>query len=144
MRKLLLLATFALAASLIFATAALAQEDEMYYSEEVETPSGEATVEAEGPPEEVGPAVQQVEQEAVQPQMEEPQMEQPKMEEPKAEMKMEEPKAEMKMDKTVSVEQSGYAPLPKSGGPAVGSVLLPVAALLLGSGILAYAILRRR
>jgi Cu-Zn family superoxide dismutase len=36
-------------------------------------------------------------------------------------------------------------PLPKSGGPAIGSsVVLPAAALLLGSGILAYAVLRRR
>ena len=33
------------------------------------------------------------------------------------------------------------APLPKSGGPAI---LLPAAALLLGSGILTYAVLRRR
>ena len=33
------------------------------------------------------------------------------------------------------------APLPGSGGP---SILLPAAALLLGSGILTYAILRRR
>ena len=32
-------------------------------------------------------------------------------------------------------------PVPKSGGPAI---LLPAAALLLGSGILTYAILRRR
>ena len=37
-------------------------------------------------------------------------------------------------------------PLPKSGGPAIGSpsVLLPAAALLLGSGVLALAVLRRR
>jgi hypothetical protein len=37
-------------------------------------------------------------------------------------------------------------PLPKSGGPAIGStsVLLPAAALLLGSGVLAFAVLRRR
>jgi hypothetical protein len=36
-------------------------------------------------------------------------------------------------------------PLPKSGGPAIGSsALLPAAALLLGSGILAYAVVRRR
>ena len=35
-------------------------------------------------------------------------------------------------------------PLPSSGGPAVGSVLLPAAALLVGSGVLAYAVLRRR
>jgi len=33
------------------------------------------------------------------------------------------------------------APTPPSGGPAI---LLPVASLLLGSGILTYAILRRR
>jgi hypothetical protein len=33
------------------------------------------------------------------------------------------------------------APLPVSGGP---SILLPAAALLLGSGVLTYAILRRR
>ncbi len=32
-------------------------------------------------------------------------------------------------------------PLPTSGGPAI---LLPAAALLLGSGILTYAVLRRR
>ena len=32
-------------------------------------------------------------------------------------------------------------PLPPSGGPAI---LLPAAALLLGSGVLTYAVLRRR
>jgi hypothetical protein len=35
----------------------------------------------------------------------------------------------------------GAGPIPESGGPAI---LLPAAALLLGSGILTYAILRRR
>ncbi len=35
-------------------------------------------------------------------------------------------------------------PLPPSGGLASPSVLLPAAALLLGSGVLGYAILRRR
>jgi hypothetical protein len=35
-------------------------------------------------------------------------------------------------------------PLPPSGGLANPSVLLPAAALLLGSGVLGYAILRRR
>jgi hypothetical protein len=36
-------------------------------------------------------------------------------------------------------------PLPKSGGPSVVSVILPGAALLLvGSGVLTYAVLRRR
>ncbi len=37
------------------------------------------------------------------------------------------------------------APLPKSGGPVtLAGFLLPAAALLVGSGVLAYAILRRR
>ena len=50
----------------------------------------------------------------------------------------------MKVEETVVVEREGYAPLPKSGGPAAGPVLLPAAALLVGSGVLAYAVLRRR
>ena len=37
--------------------------------------------------------------------------------------------------------KTGGGPLPKSGGPAI---LLPAAALLLGSGVLTYAVLRRR
>jgi hypothetical protein len=41
---------------------------------------------------------------------------------------------------TMMMETTG-APLPGSGGP---SILLPAAALLLGSGVLTYAILRRR
>ena len=52
----------------------------------------------------------------------------------------------LKVEETVKLEKEveGYAPLPKSGGPAAGAVLLPAAALLVGSGVLAYAILRRR
>lgn len=45
-----------------------------------------------------------------------------------------------------SVEEiTGGQPLPKSGGPEVpgASVLLPAAALLLGSGVLVYGVLRR-
>jgi hypothetical protein len=46
---------------------------------------------------------------------------------------------------TQTVMQEGTegttGPLPVSGGPAI---LLPAAALLLGSGILTYAVLRRR
>jgi hypothetical protein len=48
-----------------------------------------------------------------------------------------------KLEVTKTVEKT-VEPLPKSGGPAVGSVLLPAGALLLGSGVLAYAVLRRR
>jgi hypothetical protein len=39
------------------------------------------------------------------------------------------------------MEETTPAPLAPSGGPAI---LLPAAALLLGSGVLTYAILRRR
>ena len=50
----------------------------------------------------------------------------------------------MMMEETMMMETT--MPLPKSGGPAIGStsVLLPAAALLLGSGVLAFAVLRRR
>ena len=50
----------------------------------------------------------------------------------------------MMMEETMMMEKTMMEPLPKSGGPAVGSVLLPAAALLVGSGVLAYAVLRRR
>jgi hypothetical protein len=50
----------------------------------------------------------------------------------------------MEKEETIMMKEDTAGPLPKSGGPAVGSVLLPAAALLLGSGVLAYAVLRRR
>lgn len=48
----------------------------------------------------------------------------------------------MRVERTTETTQ----PLPKSGGLMVGSpsVLLPAAALLLGSGVLTLAVLRRR
>lgn len=46
----------------------------------------------------------------------------------------------MMMEETMMMEKD----LPKSGGPAVGSMVLPAAALLVGSGVLAFAVLRRR
>ncbi len=49
--------------------------------------------------------------------------------------------AQMTVEKTM---EKTVEPLPKSGGPAVASVLVPAAALLLGTGVLAYAVLRRR
>ena len=49
-----------------------------------------------------------------------------------------------KEQKTTTVIDKGKEDLPKSGGPAVGSMLLPAAALLVGSGVLAFAVLRRR
>jgi len=53
----------------------------------------------------------------------------------------------MKVEETRTVEREATVPLPKSGGPTAGTagaVLLPAAALLLGSGILVYAVVRRR
>ena len=53
-------------------------------------------------------------------------------------------------EQTVEVKQEmqmeGTAPLPPSGGPSIGfgAVALPAAALLIGGGVLGYAVLRRR
>ena len=53
-------------------------------------------------------------------------------------------------EQTIEVQQEvqmeGTAPLPKSGGPSIGfgAVALPAAALLIGGGVLGYAVLRRR
>jgi hypothetical protein len=51
---------------------------------------------------------------------------------------------EMTVEREVQIE--GTAPLPPSGGPAIGfgAVALPAAALLIGAGVLGYAVLRRR
>ena len=48
---------------------------------------------------------------------------------------------QMTMMEMTGVGQQAGGDLPSSGGPAI---LLPAAALLVGSGILTYAILRRR
>lgn len=49
---------------------------------------------------------------------------------------------EMSMEESMAMEGTGTdSDLPSSGGPAI---LLPAAALLLGSGILTFAVLRRR
>jgi hypothetical protein len=52
----------------------------------------------------------------------------------------------MAQDMTVMQESTTMMEkdLPKSGGVPVGSILLPAAALLVGGGILGYAVLRRR
>ena len=44
----------------------------------------------------------------------------------------------MKMEETVEKD------LPKSGGVAPGSLVLPATALLIGAGVLGYAVVRRR
>jgi hypothetical protein len=44
-----------------------------------------------------------------------------------------------------TMEMESTAPLPKSGGPlAPSALLLPAAALLMGSGVVVYAFVRRR
>ena len=44
-----------------------------------------------------------------------------------------------------TIEMESTAPLPKSGGPlAPSALLLPAAALLLGSGVVVYVFVRRR
>jgi hypothetical protein len=51
----------------------------------------------------------------------------------------------MMMEEPKMMEKKGKMEMPKTGGPATLSMLLPAAAvLLLGSGVLTYAVLRRR
>ena len=51
---------------------------------------------------------------------------------------------EVTIEQEVQMEKTG--PLPPSGGPSIGfgAVLLPATALLIGAGVLGYAVLRRR
>jgi 4-diphosphocytidyl-2C-methyl-D-erythritol kinase len=49
---------------------------------------------------------------------------------------------EVTMEK--EMEMTVEKDLPKSGGVAPGSLALPAAALLVGGGVLGYAVLRRR
>jgi len=53
---------------------------------------------------------------------------------------------EMTKEVQQEVKVEGTAPLPPSGGPSIGlgAVALPAAALLIGAGVLGYAVLRRR
>jgi hypothetical protein len=54
------------------------------------------------------------------------------------------PAAVAQTETTMEIMQESTQPLPKSGGVPVGSLLLPAAALLVGGGVLGYAVLRRR
>ncbi len=54
------------------------------------------------------------------------------------------PTALAQQDMTVIQESTVVGPLAPSGGPLAPSVLLPAAALLLGAGVVAYALVRRR
>jgi hypothetical protein len=50
----------------------------------------------------------------------------------------------MAQEQTVMIEQTVQKDLPPSGGLAPGSMILPAVALLIGGGVLGYAVLRRR
>src|SRR5919112_6260583 len=118
MRRLLLLVTLAFVVSLFLAPSAVAQ----YVEEEMkgEPPLEEAT---ESPQEEVM-------EEAMEPVPDPPFAQEKQMQ--KAQ------KGKAKAEKAKAKE------MPKTGGPSV-SVILPAAALLLvGSGVLAYTVVRRR
>jgi hypothetical protein len=123
MRRLLLLVTLAFVVSLVLAPSAMAQyvvEEEM----KGEPPLEEAT---ESPQEEVM-------EEAMEPVPDPPYVQEKQMQKAKAKAE----KAKAKAEKAKAKE------MPKTGGPSVG-VILPAAALLLvGSGVLAYTVVRRR
>ena len=120
MRRLVGLVTLAFVVSLVLAPSAVAQ----YVEEEMkgEPPLEEAT---ESPQEEVM-------EEAMEPVPDPPYAQEKQMQ--KAKGKAEKAKAEKAKAKE----------MPKTGGPSV-SVIVPAAALLLvGSGVLAYTVVRRR
>jgi hypothetical protein len=54
--------------------------------------------------------------------------------------------AAMAQEQTIVVEQEQTIEkdLPKSGGASPGALVLPATALLIGAGVLGYAVLRRR
>ena len=47
-------------------------------------------------------------------------------------------------ESTTVTESTVVEPLPQSGGPLAPSVLLPATVLLVGSGVVTYALVRRR
>ena len=123
MRRLLVLVTLAFVVSLVLAPSAMAQyvvEEEM----KGEPPLEEAT---ESPQEEVM-------EEAMEPVPDPPYAQEKQMQ--KAKDKAE--KAKAKAEKAKAKE------MPKTGGPSVGVILPGAALLLVGSGVLAYTVVRRR
>ncbi len=59
-------------------------------------------------------------------------------------MMMEQPKMEQKMEEPKMMEKKGKMEMPKTGGPSLGLLLLPAAALLVGMGLMAGYVVRRR
>jgi hypothetical protein len=151
MRRLTFLAIFALVASFILVPAALAQEEEI--PEIVE----EQTEDPQEPPAE---NVAEGQQEAAYEEQVEAQQgfdltpQQEAALEPQAELEGVEPEAaaaqpkaapkeEPKMMEEKGKEKMKMKEMPKTGGPGIG-MLLPTGVLLLGSGIVAITVVRRR
>jgi uncharacterized surface anchored protein len=151
MRRLTFLAIFALVASFILVPAALAQEEEI--PEIVEE-------QAEDPQEPVEENIAEGQQEAAFEEQVEAQQgfdltpQQEAALEPQAELEGVEPEAaaaqpkaapkeEPKMMEEKGKEKEKMKEMPKTGGPGIG-MLLPAGVLLLGSGIVAVAVVRRR
>jgi hypothetical protein len=145
-KRLLYLAMAALAAMVILVPTSMAQEE---VAPEI------AEEQAEDPQEPLQENVAEGEQEAAFEEQVEAQQgfdltpQQEAALEPQAELEGVEPEAaaaaaQPKMEATMMDETT--SPLPKSGGIGVGgpSLLLPAVALLVGGGILGYAVVRRR
>ena len=114
MRRLLLVVTLSFVVSLVLAPSAVAQ---WQWEEEMEPPLEEK--------------MESPQEEAIEESME------PVPEPPFAEEKQME-KAKAKAEKAKAKE------MPKTGGPSVGVILPAGALLLVGSGVLAYTVVRRR
>jgi hypothetical protein len=143
-KRALYLALAALVAMLILVPASIAQE---------EAPPEIAEEQAEDPQEPLEENVAEGLQEAAFEEQVEAQQgfeltpQQEAALEPQAELEGVEPEAaaaQPKMEGTMMKETT--SPLPKSGGIGIGgpSLLLPAIALLMGGGILGYAVVRRR
>ena len=148
MRKMALLAVFALVASLIFAPAAAAQDQ---YEEPIEEQvEGQIEEEAGVPvevelPEASEEQLEQVEQktgEQIQVDVGEPIEEGIRQKAQQTGEPVEVTVGEVPPPKMIQKEKAKE--VPKTGGPALGSLFLPAAVLLVGSGVLAFAVLRRR
>ena len=142
MKRVLYLALVALVAMLIMVPTSMAQEQE---APEI------AEEQVEDPQEPLEENVAEGQQEAAFEEQVEAQQgldltpQQEAALEPQAELEGVEPEAQPKMEGTMMTKET-TSPLPSSGGIGIGSpsVVLPAAALLLGGGILGYAVLRRR
>ena len=151
MRRLTFLAIFALVASFILVPAALAQEEEIpeileEQAEDPQEPQAENVAEGqqEAAFEEQVEAQQGFELTPEQEAALEPQAEVEGVEpEVAASQHKAAPKAEPKMMEEKGKEKEKMKEMPKTGGPGI-EMLLPAGILLLGSGIVAFAVARRR